>query len=218
MPDQVGVSHSALHLASNLFRKPAFRYCDWRWFWQRMPYGCVHGYDVTLIDRRAIGGRAQVFERGGFRHDVGPTVITAPFLFDELLLYLASAARIMSNFVRLTLVSIYFHTGEQFDYRPSIEDTNEIRRFSPQDVAGYAKLLKCQNQFLKLALKNWPTSLLPNSLRCWHKYQACYDYKVIIRLPVSSINISNTLCCGRRFRSTPCLSEAILLVQHPFTA
>ena len=33
----------------------------------------------------------------------------------------------------------YFHTGEQFDYRPSIEDTNEeIRRFSPQDVAGYA--------------------------------------------------------------------------------
>ena len=25
-----------------------------------------------------------LFERGGFRHDAGPTVITAPFLFDEL--------------------------------------------------------------------------------------------------------------------------------------
>ncbi len=45
----------------------------------------ARGYDVTLIDRlNAIGGRAQVFERGGFRHDAGPTVITAPFLFDEL--------------------------------------------------------------------------------------------------------------------------------------
>jgi len=45
----------------------------------------ARGYDVTLIDRLdAIGGRAQVFERGGFRHDAGPTVITAPFLFDEL--------------------------------------------------------------------------------------------------------------------------------------
>ena len=43
------------------------------------------GYEVTLIDRLSmIGGRAQVFERGGFRHDAGPTVITAPFLFDEL--------------------------------------------------------------------------------------------------------------------------------------
>ena len=45
----------------------------------------ARGDDVILIDRLAnIGGRAQVFERGGFRHDAGPTVITAPFLFDEL--------------------------------------------------------------------------------------------------------------------------------------
>ena len=43
------------------------------------------GYEVTLIDRcQRIGGRAQVFELDGFRHDAGPTVITAPFLFDEL--------------------------------------------------------------------------------------------------------------------------------------
>src|SRR5271166_5514374 len=43
------------------------------------------GYRVTLIDRtRMLGGRAQVFEKDGFRHDAGPTVITAPFLIDEL--------------------------------------------------------------------------------------------------------------------------------------
>ena len=42
------------------------------------------GYSVTLVDRlHAIGGRAQVFDQGGFRHDAGPTVITH-FLFDEL--------------------------------------------------------------------------------------------------------------------------------------
>ena len=45
----------------------------------------ARGYSVTLIDRlKAIGGRAQVFEKGGFRHDAGPTIITAPFLFEEL--------------------------------------------------------------------------------------------------------------------------------------
>jgi phytoene desaturase len=43
------------------------------------------GYKVTLIDRcEQLGGRAQSFERNGFRHDAGPTAITAPFLFDEL--------------------------------------------------------------------------------------------------------------------------------------
>jgi len=43
------------------------------------------GHRVTLVERLdAIGGRAQAFEQGGFRHDAGPTVITAPFLFDEL--------------------------------------------------------------------------------------------------------------------------------------
>ena len=43
------------------------------------------GHNVTLIDRLPeIGGRAQVFNVKGFKHDAGPTVITAPFMFDEL--------------------------------------------------------------------------------------------------------------------------------------
>ena len=45
----------------------------------------AHGANVTLVERLSnLGGRAQVFERNGFIHDAGPTVITAPFLFDEL--------------------------------------------------------------------------------------------------------------------------------------
>ena len=43
------------------------------------------GHQVTLIEKLGcLGGRAQVFEKNGFKHDAGPTVITAPFLFDEL--------------------------------------------------------------------------------------------------------------------------------------
>ena len=43
------------------------------------------GDDVEVIERLSTpGGRAQVFEQNGFKHDAGPTVITAPFLFDEL--------------------------------------------------------------------------------------------------------------------------------------
>ena len=43
------------------------------------------GFDVTLVERLdMLGGRARVFQRQGYRHDAGPTVITAPFLFEEL--------------------------------------------------------------------------------------------------------------------------------------
>ena len=102
------------------------------------------GFEVTLVDRlSAIGGRAQVFERGGFRHDAGPTVITAPFLFDELFeLYNENR----SDFVEFRSLALwyrfYFHGGRQFDYCRSIEDTNEqIRKFEPKDVDGYQHLL-----------------------------------------------------------------------------
>ena len=104
-----------------------------------------HGYQVTLIDRlSAIGGRAQVFERSGFRHDAGPTVITAPFLFDELF---ALYGEDRKNYIEFRPLDpwyrFHFHTGQSFDYRASIEDTNkEIRKFSTEDVHGYKRLLE----------------------------------------------------------------------------
>jgi Phytoene dehydrogenase and related proteins len=43
------------------------------------------GFDTTIIEKLdTLGGRARVFKVNGFKHDAGPTVITAPFLFDEL--------------------------------------------------------------------------------------------------------------------------------------
>ena len=43
------------------------------------------GHKVTLIEKhRDLGGRARVFQKNGFIYDGGPTVITAPYLFEEL--------------------------------------------------------------------------------------------------------------------------------------
>ena len=45
----------------------------------------ARGMKVTLVDRLdQLGGRARAFRRDGYTFDAGPTVITAPFLFDEL--------------------------------------------------------------------------------------------------------------------------------------
>ena len=43
------------------------------------------GHDVTILEKRdKLGGRAYVYEQNGFKFDGGPTVITAPFLFDDI--------------------------------------------------------------------------------------------------------------------------------------
>ena len=116
----------------------------------------ARGYDVTLVDRlSSIGGRAQVFHRGGFKHDAGPTVITAPFLFDELFELFDEKREDHVEFRALDpWYRFYFHTGDQFDYRPSIEDTNdEIRRFAPGDVNGYARLLKASQDIFEIGFE-----------------------------------------------------------------
>lgn len=102
------------------------------------------GYGVTVLDRCSrLGGRAQVFERDGFRHDAGPTVITAPFLFDELF---ELFGRRRSDYVEFVPIDPWyrfvFPDGDTFDYGGSLEDTlSEIARYSPDDVAGYHRLL-----------------------------------------------------------------------------
>ena len=43
------------------------------------------GHNVTLIEKHNdLGGRARVFKKNGFTYDGGPTVITAPYLINEL--------------------------------------------------------------------------------------------------------------------------------------
>ena len=43
------------------------------------------GHKVILVEKHSdLGGRARVFKKNGFTYDGGPTVITAPYLIDEL--------------------------------------------------------------------------------------------------------------------------------------
>lgn len=102
------------------------------------------GYKVMLIDRcNQLGGRAQVYERDGFRHDAGPTVITAPFLFGELFDLFGERLSDHLSFVPLKpWYRFRFADGDTFDYGGSMEETlAEIARISPQDRDSYGRLL-----------------------------------------------------------------------------
>ena len=118
------------------------------------------GFQVTILEKLdQIGGRARVFKKSGYTFDAGPTVITAPFLFDELFSLFKKDRKKYVKFVRLDpWYRFYFSSNEKvFDYSDSLKKTeSEIEKFSHKDVEGYRKLLKFSEKifnigFLKLS-------------------------------------------------------------------
>lgn len=105
----------------------------------------ARGYRVTVLDRLDVpGGRAAVFRQDGFSFDAGPTIITAPFVFEELW---ALAGRRMEDDVTLVpldpFYTVRFDDGRTFAV--SADDARmeaEVAKFSPGDVAGYRAYLK----------------------------------------------------------------------------
>src|SRR5271165_7513554 len=66
----------------------------------------ARGYRVTILEKLdAPGGRASVFRQDGFTFDAGPTILTAPFLLEELW---QLCGRAMREDVVLTPVSPFY--------------------------------------------------------------------------------------------------------------
>ncbi len=105
----------------------------------------VKGYEVLLLERRdKPGGRAYVFEQDGFTFDAGPTIITAPFLIEELFTMTGVKA---TDYAELFAVHpfyrIRFDDGETFDYSGDPAAMRaEIARFSAADVDGFDRFLR----------------------------------------------------------------------------
>jgi phytoene desaturase len=100
----------------------------------------ARGYDTTILEMRdKPGGRAYVFEDKGFTYDAGPTIITAPFLIDELFELVGKKTEDYVKIVPVTpFYRIVFADGRHFDYTGvEIEIIDQIRKFNPPDVDGY---------------------------------------------------------------------------------
>ena len=103
------------------------------------------GYEVTLLEKHPdLGGRARVFKKGNFIYDGGPTVITAPYLIEELF---SLFNKKISNYVKIVPLDLWyrfvFNDGETFDYSGNEKSMEkEIKKFSEKDYEGYNKLVK----------------------------------------------------------------------------
>ena len=103
------------------------------------------GHAVTVLEAGdQPGGRARAFESEGFHFDAGPTVITAPHLFDELFELFGKDRRDYFDFVPVDpFYRVVFPDGRHFDYVGDDERLfAQIAKFNPADVEGYKKLVE----------------------------------------------------------------------------
>ncbi len=104
----------------------------------------VMGYKVTVLEKLdGPGGRGYVRKKDGFTFDGGPTIVTVPFLFEELW---ALCGKKFSDDVDLRLMDpfyrVRFNDGTHFDYSGDAEKMRaEVARINPDDVAGFDRFV-----------------------------------------------------------------------------
>ena len=103
------------------------------------------GHSVTLVEKQKdLGGRARVFKKNGFTFDGGPTVITAPYLINELFELFGKNPK---NYIELVPLNTWyrfvFEDGNKFDYSGNEDEMkNQIEKINKDDVKGYEDLVK----------------------------------------------------------------------------
>lgn len=147
----------------------------------------AQGHQVTMLEQRdKPGGRAYVYEQDGFTFDGGPTIITAPWLIDDIF---AAAGKQTSDYVRLVQIdpfyNIRFEDGSVFHYNNDQQLLRaEIARFNATDVQGYERLRLKADEILTsgMALIDKPFThasdmarVAPDLLRL-KAYQSVYSF------------------------------------------
>ena len=100
------------------------------------------GHKVTLVEKHPdLGGRARVFKRNGFTYDGGPTVITAPYLINELFELFEKDPK---DYIDLSPLKVWyqfiFEDNSKFNYSGNeSEMKKQIGDICKEDVEGYKK-------------------------------------------------------------------------------
>ncbi len=146
------------------------------------------GHEVTMLEKRdKPGGRAYVYEQEGFTFDGGPTVITAPWLIEELF---TLAGRDPADYVTMLPVDpfyrIFFPDGAHFDYSGDGDRMSaQIARWSPDDVEGYQEFVRRTERifakgFTELAdqpfLTPWDMAKIAPAMVRLESYRSVYGF------------------------------------------
>lgn len=114
----------------------------------------ARGYRVTVLEKLdAPGGRAYVYRQDGFTFDAGPTIVTAPYLFEELW---QLCGKRLADHVELRSIDpfyeVRFDDGDVFRYTSDMEMMRaQIARIDARDVDGFDRFLRASKSIFEVA-------------------------------------------------------------------
>lgn len=167
----------------------------------------ARGYQVDIFEKLdKPGGRGYVFEKEGFKFDAGPTVITAPFMFDDIF---ALAGRRREEYVQFVqcdpFYRIFNHEGRSFDYNHDHQFIlSQIEQWNPADKLGYERFMGTtkaifEKGFVELADKPFCMSRI-----CSASYLTCSNCNPTKRCTTTPRNLWKTNSCAAASLFIPC--------------
>jgi len=125
-----------------------------------------------------------VYEINGYTFDGGPTVITAPFMFDDIF---RQAGRNRQDYVKFVpcdpFYRIFDHTGRKFDYNGDESFIlGQIDQWSPEDKENYRRLIATTKPIFEkgfLQLADQPFLRIADMLRITPDFIRLKSYKTV---------------------------------------
>ncbi len=102
------------------------------------------GFEVDLFEKNAtLGGKMNEARIAGFRYDTGPSLLTMPFVLDELFQFAGFNRHQLLEFVKSEPICRYFFSdGSKMDASSNLQKmANEIDRVAPESTS-YREYLK----------------------------------------------------------------------------
>lgn len=102
------------------------------------------GHDVTVLEKNSTpGGKINELRSRGFRFDLGPSVLTMPFILERLFQKCGANIEDYINIKPVDPICRYFYPdGSEFDcFRDHSLNVAQIQDFAPNDVDAYKEFL-----------------------------------------------------------------------------
>ncbi len=103
------------------------------------------GFQVTLLEKNEmVGGHAYQYKEKGYTFDMGPSLITAPFIIERIF---EAAGKKMSDYLNLIYLDpfyrIHFHDGSFLNYSPDSDIMKQqLANFNPKDAENYDRFIR----------------------------------------------------------------------------
>ncbi len=105
----------------------------------------ARGFAVTIVEQRArVGGRAYQLREAGYTFDMGPSLITAPSILNEVFVRAGTTLEKALTLVPLDpYYRVFFHDRTRFEYNGSPEGMKaQMRQYDAQDAARYDDFMR----------------------------------------------------------------------------